>query len=166
MQKHSLQIGAVIGVIAAVAVTVSAADAKAKRPTSKWLTGVRGHEKALEEQKQNGADMVVFFFRDMPKDEKGLHRWFRKETLNSWPVNKLLQDYIKVEILVSDNDRKVQPLLTEYFVKKTPRFVVRRPDGWKERVDCFNWSGRQPDPLKPEEFVKRVQAVSSQESAP
>jgi len=136
-------------------------ESETKRPSSKWFTGTRGYARALAEQKEIGADMVVLFFRDVPSGEKGLHRWFRKETLNSWPVDRLLRDYIKVEILVRANDRRVQPLLEEYFVNKTPRFVVRRPDGWKERVDCFEWSGRQPKPLAPEEFVKRVRAVSS-----
>lgn len=139
------------------------ADARPVKVPAGWLrgSGPSGHEKALELQAASGLDMLVLFYREEPKDEKGLLRWFEKKAMNEAHVLKQMRGYIKVRIDATQHDRRTRELLDEYHVGKTPRLVVRRPDGFTTRVDVFEWPGGKPELVKPLDLVDNLKAASS-----
>ncbi|MCE9615782.1 MAG: hypothetical protein K8T26_16050 [Lentisphaerae bacterium] len=135
-----------------------------------WLRGVgpSGYEKALELQQATGMDMLIYFFREDPKDEKGLCHWFEKKGLNESHVLKQMRTYIKVRIDAAQNDARTRGLIDEYHCGKTPRLVVRRPDGHTKRVEVFDWpsGGGQPILVPPSDLVTRFQEASSPRVGP
>ncbi|MDA0990711.1 MAG: hypothetical protein O3A51_08175 [Verrucomicrobia bacterium] len=128
-----------------------------------WLTGVggSGYEKALEIQAESGLDILVMFFRLGNSSEKGLLRWFEKKGMNNSRVTKQMRYYIKVKIDADQNDRRTRALMDEYHVGKTPRLVVRQPNGWTRRVDVFDWPNNEPELASHLEIVERLKAASS-----
>jgi hypothetical protein len=139
------------------------ANGRAVKVPAGWLrgSGPSGHEKALELQEASGLDMLVLFYREDPKDEKGLLRWFEKKALNEAHVLKQMRGYIKVRIDATQNDRRTRALVDDYHVGKTPRLVVRRPDGFTARVDVFEWPGGKPELVKPLDLVDSLKEASS-----
>ncbi len=135
---------------------------RAKVPAG-WLrgSGPSGYEKALELQTESGLDMLVLFYRENTNDEKGLLHWFEKKGMNEAHVLKQMRKYVKVQIDAAQNDSRTRELVKEYHVEKTPRLVVRRPDGHTKRVDVFTWPGGKPELVPPTDLVKDLKAASS-----
>ena len=136
---------------------------KKKRPPAGWLrgSGPGGNEKALELQEETGLDMLVLFYRNTPSNEKGLLRWFEKKGMNHSGVIKQMRKYVKVRIDANRHDKRTRALLEEYKVGKTPKLVIRRPNGWTKRVQVFDWPGGKPQLADHREIIKRLKEASS-----
>lgn len=131
-----------------------------KVPELQWFRGASGYEKALELQKTTGADIFVVFYREGVASEKGLYRWMKTKGFESTPVHNALRDYIKVKIELNKKAHE-RLAIQEFNVKKTPAVYVVRPNGWNRRCNFFDWSGKQPQLLKPEEMVEELKENSS-----
>ena len=132
----------------------------------KWFDDYEGYEEALELQEQTGADMIVYFFREAPSNEKGLYRWFDKKALSEREVKDLFRHYIRVRLDVTDDDdEELNGLIAEYGVKKTLAMYIRRPNGFHRRYSPFNWSSGKPVLRDTDELVEGIIAGSSPEYA-
>lgn len=136
-----------------------AAQPPVKLPMS-WLNKAKGYEKALELQKQTGADILIYFSRQAPENEKGLCNWFENATLTSSKLKDYLRDYIKVDVPLPSNP-DCQKLAQDFDVRKCPAVFVVQPNGLKNYVKVFDWPGGKPKPYEPEELIEFIRARSS-----
>jgi hypothetical protein len=121
-----------------------------KIPAS-WFLKARGYEKALALQKETGADLLVYFSRQAPADEKGLCGWFESKGLNNGKVRDYLRGYIKVQVPLPSNP-DCQKLAEDFQVRKCPAVFIVQTNGLRQFCRVFDWSaGRmklfEPDPL-------------------
>jgi hypothetical protein len=140
----------------AVALTV----VSAKIPAA-WFNGAKGYEKAVELQRQTGADVFLYFSRDAPPDEKGLCHWFDAKELNDGTVRKYLRDYIRVQVPLPANPES-QELAKSFQVKKCPAVFIIQPGGHREHCKVFDWSTGRPKLIPPEDLIKEFQVRSSE----
>ena len=147
----------------AVGKKVDDKDGMKKRPPANWLrgSGPSGYEKALKFQEETGIDMLVLFCRETPSSEKGLLRWFEKKGMNHSSVLKQMRKYVKVRVDATRRDKRTRALIDAYKVGKTPRLVVRHPNGWNRRVKVFDWPGGEPELASHQEIIERLKAASS-----
>lgn len=138
----------------------------AKRPTTglnppkKWFHGAEGYKKALDYQKETGADIFVYFARPNTPNEKGLCAWFEKRGLQTINLRQLLREYIKVRIDLPGNPDN-QELARSFKVRKTPAVFIVHPDGWRSRCSIFSWENRRPRLYEPDELVEFILRNSS-----
>lgn len=135
-------------------------DKEEKFPEKKWFQNGKGYAEALEVQKATGADLFVYFARYYPNDEEGLCRWFEKRGLQHPTVEKALRPYVKVKFAYPLN--KDDTALTEpYRVNKCPAVFVVATNGWRHRVQVFEWQGgKKPDLLEPDALVALIRENS------
>jgi len=136
------------------------AEAEVKIP-GKWFKKAKGYQEALEVQKETGADIFLYFARMVPSDQKGLCRWWEKRGLKSSPVNRLLKEYIKVQITLPSK-KEDEALAGEFKVGKCPSVVIVHPDGWKRYCKVFDWPQGKPKLKDPEELVEHIRSRSSE----
>lgn len=144
------------------ALVASAAD-KTKIPKNKWFQNGKGYKEALELQKQTDALMLVYFENNSSSDQKGLCSWWEKKGLSQPDVQRVVDDMIKVKFTfpLSKDD---QALADKWYVKKCPNVMVIQPDGWRARVDLFDWTGNKPDLYDPQTLVQNILNASAAES--
>ena len=130
-----------------------------KIPTS-WFNKAKGYEKALELQKQTGADIFVYFSRQAPENEKGLCSWFETKGLNTSKVKDYLRDYIKVSVPLPSNP-DCQKMAQDFEVRKCPAIFIVQPSGLQNYCKVFDWPGGRPELYKPEELIEFFRARSS-----
>ena len=138
-----------------------------KFPKNKWFNGMGDLEEAKQIQAQTGADIVIYFARSYPADEKGLCGWWEKRGLNQPVVTKYLQDYIKVKVLLPLG-KKDQELLDQTRIQfnKTPAVFVIQTNGWSSKVAVFDWPQGQPKLYTPDEIVENIRAKSGERYQP
>ena len=139
--------------------TPNSAAQSVKIPTS-WFNKAKGYEKALELQKQTGADIFIYFSRQAPENEKGLCSWFEGKGLNTSKVKDYLRDYIKVDIPLPSNP-DCQKLAQDFDVRKCPAVFIVQPNGLRNYCKVFDWPGGRPELYKPEELIEFFRARSS-----
>lgn len=134
---------------------------KAKKfPENKWFNGVDGLEEAKELQKQFDADILVYFARYSPNDQKGLCNWWEKRGLAQQPVQKLLRDYLKVKIELPLNKKDTEAI-APFNVNKCPALFIIQPDGKRGRFQVFDWPGGEPKVLSPDQIIANIREKSS-----
>lgn len=150
--------------LAALALAAMIPAARAQGPVeipSSWLQKAKGYEKALELQKQTGADIFVVFTRNASSSERGLYEWFRSKGLENSKVKKYLRDYIRVEVpLPSTPDS--QRLAEKFEVRKCPAIFIVQPGGFQSYCNAFDWSGGRPKLYEPEKLIELFRARSSE----
>lgn len=125
-----------------------------------WLQKAKGYEKALEAQRETGADIFVYFSRSTP-DEAGLCRWFENRGLNHGEVQKYLRDYIKVTVPLPSNPDS-QKLAEDFNVGKCPVVFIVQTNGWKRPCKVFDWPDGRPELLTPAELIQRFRERSGE----
>jgi hypothetical protein len=147
----------------AIAVTAIAADRPATVPRHKWFLNGKGYKEAIELQKQTGADILVYFRRTYPSDQKGLCGWWEKRGLAQPEVQKIVDDYIKVrfDFPLSRDDQK---LADDWKINKCPVLVVVQTNGWRERAAVFDWPGGRPELKSPHDIVQSILNASAPSS--
>jgi hypothetical protein len=133
--------------------------AEAKLP-SKWFDRAKEFPEALEIQKQTGADIFIYFARNMPSDQKGLCRWFEGKSLKTGPLNRLLKDYIKVQITLPSNDED-EALAARFRVQSCPTLIIVQPDGHNSFCKPFDYPGGKPELKDPEDLAEEIRTKSS-----
>lgn len=144
----------------AFAMGALAAEKVAKVPKAKWFQNGKGYQEALALQKQTGADVLVYFARYAPSDQKGLCTWFEKKGLQQPEVQQVVDDYIKVKFTfpLGKDD---QALADKWKINKCPVLVVVQTNGWHERAAVFNWTGNQPQLKQPADIVQEILDASA-----
>ncbi|HBA83581.1 MAG TPA: hypothetical protein DCZ95_05750 [Verrucomicrobia bacterium] len=137
-------------------VTTVATD---KIPSS-WFYKAKGYEKALELQKETGADIFIVFTRDVPTDQKGLCEWFQQKSLENNKVKKYLKNYLRVEIPLPANP-DCQKLAEQFQVGKCPAVFIVQPKGWKQYCKVFSWDNKKPELIEPEALIDSFRTRSS-----
>jgi len=142
-------------VVLSLAALAPAAEKTAKVPKSRWFLNGRGYEEALTLQKQTGADMLVYFRRMYPSDQKGLCSWWEKRGLAQPEVQKVVDDYIKVrfDFPLGKDDQK---LADDWHINKCPVLVVVQTNGWRERAAVFDWPNGRPELKSPHDIVQSI----------
>jgi hypothetical protein len=128
------------------------------RIPSSWLQKAKGYEKAVELQKQTGADIFVYFSRNTP-NEQGLCSWFESKGLNDGKIRKYLRDYIKVEVPLPSNP-DAQKLADEFEVGKCPIVFIQQTNGWRQACRVFDWPDGKPKLFEPEQLIELFRARS------
>jgi hypothetical protein len=146
----------VCAMLAAVAV---AADKDAKIPKNKWFLNGKGYQEALDLQKQTGANLLVYFEKNFPADEKGLCNWWEKKGLIQPDVQKVVEQLIKVKFTFPLS-RDDQALADKWKINKCPVIMVVQTNGWRERVQVFDWTGNQPRLKQVRDIVQGFQDAS------
>lgn len=138
--------------VIALGFTAIAAD---KVPKNKWFLNGKGYKEAVELQKQTGALLFVYFENNSSSDQKGLCSWWEKKGLSQPDVQRVVDDMIKVKFTfpLSKDD---QALADKWFVKKCPNVMVIQDNGWRARVDLFDWSGGKPDLYDAKKLVQNI----------
>ncbi len=134
--------------------------APAKIPNS-WLSKAKGYEKALEIQKETGADIFIYFSRQAPANEKGLCQWFESKGLNAQKVKEYLRNYIKVEVPLPSNPDS-QKLAEQFDVRKCPAVFIVQPGGFTSYCKVFDWPDGKPKLWEPEQLIQFFMARSSE----
>lgn len=134
----------------------------AKKIPRKWLAGLKGYQEAAELQKQTGSDMIVYFADYGANSQKGLCHWWESDGMQSGPVKKVLEQFIKVKIELPLNSRE-EEAFARFRLNKAPAvFVVRAEDGdFPDRVHLFDWQMKRPKLKEPEELSKLISERSS-----
>jgi len=130
----------------------------------KWFKDAKGYEEALALQKQIGADIILYFTRLVPDDEKGLCRWWEGKGMKTSPVNRALKDFIKVQVTLPSKEAD-EELARSFRIGKTPVLVVVHPDGWKSYIKPFDWPAGRPDLKDPNEIASLIEASSTKKAA-
>ena len=128
---------------------------------STWFSKAKGYEKALELQKETGADLFVYFSRQAPSDEAGLCQWFESKALTASILKDYLRNYIRVEVPLPSNP-DCQKLAESFGVRKCPAVYIVQDHGWTQACKAFNWSTGRPQLFPPDEFVELLRARSSE----
>lgn len=154
---HVLLIGLVL--------TVKAFAQNTNKPvkiSKKWLGGLKGYNEAVDIQKQTGADMIVYFADYGPNSQKGLCNWWEQRGIDSGPVKKVLDDFVKVKIELPLNSRE-EEAFSEFRFNKAPAVYVVRPDSanFPSRVNVFDWEAKKPKLKDPEELAELIRSKSS-----
>jgi hypothetical protein len=125
-----------------------------------WFNKAKGYEKALELQKQTGADIFVVFTRDAPSDQKGLCEWFRRKSLENNKVKKYLKNYLRVEVPLPVNP-DCQKLAEEFKVNKCPAVFIVQPNGWRQYCKVISWDEKKPELIEPDDLISSFKTRSS-----
>ncbi len=147
-------------VCAMIAAAVFAAEKEAKVPKNEWLLNGKGYQQALDLQKKTGANMLVYFAKYFPKDQKGLCDWWEKKGLAQPDVQQLVDDYIKVKFMFPLG-RDDQELADKWKINKCPVLLVVQTNGWRERAAVFDWPGGKPSLLPPKQIVQNILNASA-----
>jgi len=133
-----------------------------KKIPRKWLAGLKGYQEAVLLQKETGADLVVYFADYGADNRKGLCTWWEQDGMQSGPVKKLLEGFIKVKIELPLNARE-EEALSHFHLGKAPLVYVIRPadPDFPERVPLFDWELKRPRLKEPEELEKLFRDRSS-----
>lgn len=126
-----------------------------------WFSKAKGYEKALELQKETGADLFVYFSRQAPNDEAGLCRWFENKALTAPVLKDYLRSYLRVEVPLPSNP-DCQKMAESFGVRKCPAVYIVQFNGWTQACKAFNWSTGRPLLFPPEEFIELLRARSSE----
>ncbi len=128
---------------------------------SKWFRGYDGYLEAAAIQKQNGADIFLYFLEPTTKSEKGLNAWFQKWGIKSHEVNKLLRRHyiqVRVELPGTKEDRA---FADDFYIGTTPTVYIIQSNGWKNMCKVFDWPGGEPELKDPEDLVRLFVSKSS-----
>jgi hypothetical protein len=136
-----------------------------KFPKTKWFDGEKGFLEAKQIQEKTGADILMYFFSNSPKDEKGLCSWWEKYGLQDGKVMKLLDTYIKVKMEMPFN-KKEEVTFAEFKFNKTPAVYVVKPTGYPSKISVFDWSGNQPKLKEGPELVDLILKASTPKTSP
>lgn len=147
------------------AVLASAADPTPKFPENKWFSGAKGYEEAAELQKQFQCDIFLYFSSSYPKDQAGLCSWFERHGLGQPKVNKLLRNYLKVQVRLPLG-KKDEVVLGKFGAKKGPTVLIVQPDGKSNYCQVFEWPGGEPKLLTADQLVELFTSKSSPRVAP
>ena len=131
-----------------------------KIPNS-WFSKAKGFEKALELQKETGADIFVVFTRESPPNEKGLCQWFDSKGLNAQKVREFLRGYIKVSVPLPSNP-DTQKMATDFDVRKCPAVFIVQPNGKRYYCKVFEYPDGHPKVFPPETLIELFRARSSE----
>lgn len=131
------------------------------RIPSKWLKKAKGYEEALELQKQTEADIILYFSRMAPPDQKGLCKWWETKGIKTMPMSRLLKEYVKAQITLPSNSAD-EDLAEAFGVKHCPTVVVVHPDGSKRYAKVFDWPQGKPKLKDADELVEHIRSLSSE----
>ena len=126
----------------------------------KWFDRARDLEEAKAIQQASGACILIYFANMNDSSQKGLCSWFEKESSSYQRWRKAMPLYIKVKITIAGGDAR--ELAEQFRVKSTPAVFVLAPNGsYPKRVPVFEWPNGDPKPLKQDELMKNLSAVST-----
>lgn len=145
------------------ALAAEPAAKSAKVPKTKWFQNGKGYQEALELQKQTGADVLVYFAKYSPADQKGLCTWFEKKGLQHPDVQAVVDDYIKVKFTfpLGKDD---QALADKWKINKCPVVIVVQTNGWHARASVFDWPAGEPKLKQPDGIVQEILDASAAKS--
>ncbi len=135
-------------------------QAEAEKIPSKWFDRAKEFPEVLEIQKQTGADIFIFFARLVPCEQKGLCKWFEGKSLKTGPTNRLLKEYIKVQITLPSNEED-EALAAKYRVQSCPTLIIVQPDGHSSYCKPFEYPAGKPELKDPEVLVEEIRSKSS-----
>ena len=135
-------------------------EAESKIP-NKWFKGARGYEEARVVQRETGADIVIYFSKMSPPDQKGLCRWWEKRGLQVGPVKRTLKEYIKVKLSLpgTSDDRE---LVKKFKLTSAPKLVVVQTNEFSKYVACFEWPFNKPQLRKPDDIAEDIRRGSGE----
>lgn len=152
--------GVLVLIMLTLAASALAAEKPARVPKARWLLNGKGYQEALALQKQTGADILVYFRRLYPSDQKGLCNWWEKRGLAQPEVQKVVDDYIKVrfDFPLGKDDQK---LADDWKINKCPVLVVVQTNGWRRRAAVFDWPNGRPELKSPHDLVQSILDASA-----
>lgn len=149
-----------VAMLAAATVWAQPPPKELKVPKGRWLDGERGYLEALEIQKATGADILLYFHRIDPKDEKGLCQWWERHGLQNGKISKFLQDYIKVKMQLPFRKKELDTF-GRFKFNKTPAVFVVKQEGFPTRIPVFDWPNNKPELKEASEIIELITRASS-----
>jgi hypothetical protein len=127
---------------------------------NRFLTRSRGYEQALELQKATGADIFLYIKHNSPPSARGLCNWWENRGMKAGNIQRLLRDYIKVELPLP-SDRETREIADQFRLWEGPTVVVIQAGGLRRSISVFDWPGGRPELKSPDELEKLIRENSS-----
>ncbi len=123
-------------------------DEETPRIPNRFLTRARGYERALELQQATDADIFLYIKHNSPSGARGLCNWWENRGLRAGNIQRLLRDYIKVELRLP-SDAETREIAEQFRLWEGPTVVLIHPGGRRRSISVFDWPGGRPELKSP-----------------
>ncbi len=137
-----------------------AASDETPRIPNRFLTRSRGYEQALELQEATGADIFLYIKHNSPPGARGLCNWWENRGMRAGNVQRLLRDYIKVELTLP-SDRETREIAEQFNLWEGPTVVIIQASGRRRSLNVFDWPGGRPELKSPADLETLIRENSS-----
>jgi hypothetical protein len=164
MKKSIALLFVIATLLPALPLLAQDSSSESVRIPSRWFQRLRGYHEALEMQKQTGADLFLYISHTSPAGAKGLCSWWEKRGLKTGPVERVLRDYLKVEIMLPA-ERETRELAEQFRLWQGPTIVIIHPNGNRRSINVFDWPDGKPSLKEPEAIAQLILQSSSPRSS-
>lgn len=128
---------------------------------NRFLDRARGYQQALELQKATGADIFLYVKHNSPPGARGLCNWWENRGMKAGNIQRLLRDYIKVELTLP-SDHETRAIAETFRLWEGPTVVIIQAGGLRRSINVFDWPGGRPEIKSPEALEALIRENSSE----